>query len=137
MSAIRLLLVEDNDSDVFFFREALRGATIEVELEVCSRGDIALERLTEHRHRKTLPDLLVIDLNLPRMTGLELLKRIQEDPVLSRLPSVVLSSSSAESDVAACYLNGARAYLVKPMDFERLTEMIITMVGFWSHVVRG
>lgn len=131
---MRLLLVEDNEADVFFFQEALREVAEPTELEICVRGDVALEHLETEVAKGRLPDLIVLDLNLPRLSGLEILERLRESPDLAAVPVIIFSSSDARADVSACYARGARAYLVKPMDFEQLSEMIATMVGFWRNV---
>jgi CheY-like chemotaxis protein len=132
---LRLLLVEDNEADVFFFREAVRETRQKVELHVRARADHALEFLAEAPCPEALPQLIVLDLNLPRVTGLEMLDALREVAAWARIPTVVLSSSKAPSDVAEAYRRGARAHLVKPMDYERLAEMVAAVIAFWRQVL--
>ncbi|MFP4540456.1 MAG: response regulator [Opitutales bacterium] len=136
-SDFRLFLAEDNAADVFIFREALCQLTTPTDLEVCSRGDVAQQTLAEAAEKGAPPDLIVLDLNLPRLSGLELLDFLAATPALKSVPAVVLSSSGASSDIAASRGKGARAYLVKPMEYERFVTMVAAMVAFWRFVAKG
>ena len=124
---MKILLVDDSDADVYLFQEAFRGLQNVHELEVARDGEQALQHLHVATGNKYLPALILLDLNLPKMDGFEILRTIRADPKLCAIPVVVFSSSSDRSQVYRAYEMGANAYVVKPMndfvdlvgDFER------------------
>ena len=130
---IEILLVEDNAADARLTREALRIASVEARLRVACDGDEALGVL--RRSRLGLdgprPDLVLLDLNLPGRSGREVLAEIKADADLAALPVVVLTTSDADDDVAACYALHANAYLVKPVDFTRFADAMASLAAFW------
>jgi CheY-like chemotaxis protein len=132
---VRLLLIEDNPGDVGLIREALAPAGSELELAVARDGLEALA-LLERCEAAARPDLILLDLNLPRMDGRELLARLKAHPELRRIPVVVLTSSSAPQDVRRAYDLHANCYLVKPTDFSGLERAVRGIADFWLGIVR-
>jgi chemotaxis family two-component system response regulator Rcp1 len=132
-----LLLVEDNYGDVLLTREAFRGSKLCNNLAVAGDGEEALSMLRRegpHANQAT-PDVILLDLNLPRMDGREVLEAIKLDPKLRRIPVIILSSSKAEVDILKTYDLGANGYIVKPVTFERLQEIVASIESFWFTVV--
>lgn len=125
----RILLIEDNPSDVLFIREALAETGTELHLDVVGDGEKGLEFL---RNEGTdLPDLVIVDINLPRLEGLEVLEEIRHDPNLRRLPVIVLSTSDLDRDIDRAYDLHANAYVVKRHDY---TEIVQAIASFWFSV---
>ena len=114
---IEILLVEDNPADVRLTIEVLKDGRIANNLQVASDGVEALERLrcTGEHGSSTCPDLVLLDLNLPRMDGREVLAKMREDPVLTRIPVIVLTTSSSEEDVLKMYGLHANCFVTKPV----------------------
>lgn len=137
MRPIEILLVEDSPSDVRLTREALSEGKILNTLSVVTDGIEALEFLRKLRQfvDSPRPDLILLDLNLPRMDGREVLREIKEDSDLKRIPVVVLTTSAAESDVDRAYELHANAYIKKPVDLIQFFETIRTLEDFWLAVV--
>jgi two-component system, chemotaxis family, response regulator Rcp1 len=132
-----LLLVEDNYGDVLLVREAFRSAKIRNNLSVARDGEEALKMLRQQGEYgdQTPPDLILLDLNLPRMDGREVLHTIKNDPQLLRIPVIVLTSSKAEIDILKTYELRANGYIVKPVTFDRLQEIVASLEAFWFSVV--
>jgi CheY-like chemotaxis protein len=128
-----ILLVEDNAGDVRLTREALREAEVEVDLVAVPDGEEALAflRLEGEHAGARRPDLVLLDLNLPKRNGLEVLEDIRSDPALRRLPVIMLTTSSAAHDVSACYDRGASSYIVKPLDLDDFTSVVRAIDAFW------
>jgi chemotaxis family two-component system response regulator Rcp1 len=133
----QLLLVEDNSGDVTLTRAAFQDAKVANNLSVARDGEQAMSMLRRegpHAGQPT-PDLILLDLNLPRMDGREVLQAIRSDPTLSRIPVIVLTSSNADMDILKSYDLKANGYIVKPVDFERLQEIVACIESFWFTVV--
>jgi two-component system, chemotaxis family, response regulator Rcp1 len=133
----QLLLVEDNSGDVMLTRAAFQDAKVANNLSVARDGEQAMRMLRRegpHAGQPT-PDLILLDLNLPRMDGREVLQAIRSDPALSRIPVIVLTSSNADMDILKSYDLKANGYIVKPVDFERLQEIVASIESFWFTVV--
>jgi chemotaxis family two-component system response regulator Rcp1 len=127
-----LLLVEDNPNDVLLTREALSGAKLVNALSVAGDGEEALSMLRRQgRHAgKARPDLILLDLNLPRMSGREVLKAIRADPELRRIPVIVMTSSATDIETLDRREICADGYIVKPVNFERLTQIVASIEAF-------
>ena len=134
---IEILLVEDSPSDVRLTREALKEAKVVNMLHVAQDGIEALDFLRkqgEYAGRPS-PDLILLDLNLPRKDGREVLAEIKEDEKLKRIPVVVLTTSRAEEDVVRSYNLHANAFVTKPVDLKQFLEVIHAIEAFWLAVV--
>ena len=137
-TSAQLLLVEDNPGDVRLTREAFESGRIENELHVVPDGTQALDFL--HRRGEYAdaprPDLILLDLNLPRTDGEAVLEELKADPEFRSIPVIVLTSSRAEEDVARSYDLHANAYLTKPVDPDEFIETVRAFEKFWLSVVR-
>jgi CheY-like chemotaxis protein len=127
-----LLLVEDSPSDLALTRHALDQTSVPPTILAASNGEEAMTLL----HNVYPPDLIVLDLNLPRKSGLEVLTELAADPELRRIPVVVLSSSAAQQDVTDAYDRNANAYMVKALDLDAFIAAVQTLQRFWFDFVR-
>ena len=125
-----ILLIEDNPSDVDLTRRALEKSRISNELVVAEDGEAALEYLWREGPNE-LPALTLLDLNLPKLSGLEVLQRIRGDARTRRLPVVILTSSKEEQDLAAGYDLGVNSYIRKPVDFRQFAHCIEQLGLYW------
>lgn len=131
-----VLLVEDNPDDVLLTRRAFMRANLLNPIQAIEDGDKAIAYLAgnppfEDRDRYPMPVLVLLDLKLPRRTGLEVLKWIRSVPTLKPLPVVVLTSSSENTDINSAYDLGANSYLVKPVGFDALFDMVKILQPYW------
>jgi CheY-like chemotaxis protein len=135
---IEILLIEDNPGDVRLTQEALREGKVINNLNVVSDGVAALEFLRRKGPytKATRPDVILLDLNLPRKDGREVLAEIKEDPDLKRIPVVVITSSSAEEDVLRSYNLHANCYISKPVDLEQFVTVVKSIEDFWMGIVK-
>jgi DNA-binding response OmpR family regulator len=136
MSLPPILLVEDDENDVFFFQRAMRKAQIENPLHVARDGREGLNYLAgkapfTDRDQHPLPALLVLDINLPHYTGLEVLQWIREQPAFRTLIVLILTSSSSEVDVREAYTLGANSYLLKPGHPDEMVELLKVVNLYW------
>ncbi|HEY9823176.1 MAG TPA: response regulator [Candidatus Sericytochromatia bacterium] len=131
-----ILLVEDNPQDVLLIQRAFRKANLSVPLQVVGDGEAAVQYLSGQepygdRSCYPLPLLILLDLKLPRKSGTEVLAWLQQQPVLKRLPVVVLTSSREYADINNVYDLGANAYMVKPVAFDNLVDIVKTLNMHW------
>lgn len=131
-----LLLVEDDPNDIMLFRRAKDKTNLANPLQVVEDGEAAVAYLSGQdqyadRNRYPLPALVLLDLKLPRKSGLEVLAWLRKQPGLRRLPVVVMTSSKESTDVGLAYDLGANSYLVKPVAFDNLLEMIKALGLYW------
>jgi len=133
-----ILLVEDNAGDVRLTREALRDAKVHLDLHVVSDGIEAMNFL--HRRgvyaKSPRPDLILLDLNLPKKDGREVLEEIKTNPLLKTIPVIVLTTSSSATDIDRSYQLQANCYVSKPMDLEGFLEVVRSIDGFWLSAVK-
>jgi two-component system response regulator len=134
-----ILLVEDNPADVKITQRALKESGLAVELIVVRDGQEAVDYLLRQgAHQGTshwrVPDLILLDVNLPRMTGREVLERLRGTPSLRTVPVVVLTTSRCEEDVQQMYAAGANTYIEKPQDFQRFIQILQTIHRYWLDV---
>ena len=137
MRPIEILLVEDSPTDVLLAQEALEHAKVLNTLHVASDGVEALAFLRREAgyENATRPDLILLDLNLPRKDGREVLAEIKADENLKRVPVVVLTTSKAEEDVHRAYGLHANCYVTKPVDFEQFADVVKAIETFWFTIV--
>jgi len=133
-----VLVVEDNPTDVMLIRRAFAKA-VGNPLQIVSNGDVAVQYLAgegpyRDRTEFPLPAVVLLDLKLPRRSGLEVLEWVRSQPSLRRLPIVVLTSSNQSRDINSAYDLGANSYLVKPVDFDDLKEMIAKIHVYWINL---
>jgi CheY-like chemotaxis protein len=136
---VEILLVEDNPGDVRLTEEAFKELRITNELHVVTDGPDALDFMFGRDGYESTPavDLVLLDLNLPRMDGVEVLREIKSDPDLKRTPVIILTSSSAEEDVVRSYENYTNAYVTKPIDPNQFVDVIRSLEEFWFTIVRS
>jgi CheY-like chemotaxis protein len=132
-----ILLVEDNPADVRLTQEALVNGKVQHELHIARDGveAIAFLRREEPFRKSPRPDLILLDLNLPRKDGRETLAEIKSDPDLMRIPVIILTSSQAEEDILKTYNLYANGYIVKPVDLEQFFRVIKQIKKFWMSIV--
>jgi CheY-like chemotaxis protein len=135
---VDILLVEDNAGDARLMKEALAEAKVRNRLHVVTDGVEALAYLRRQQPfaGAERPDLILLDLNLPRQDGRQVLAEIKKDEELRRIPVVILSSSQAEADVARAYDLHANCYITKPLDVEQLITVVRSIEDFWLTIVR-
>ena len=128
---VQMLLVEDNPADVFLLEAALETSTVSIELSTARDGVAALEHLRGGAEHAALPDLVLLDLNMPRMNGFDVLAAVRAEPALAHLVVVVFTTSNAPADVKRAYTLRANSYVSKPASFEGFTQLIRQLEGFW------
>lgn len=135
---VEILLVEDNPGDIDLTLEALEEARVRNTVAVVEDGVEALRYLRREGEYGDVrrPDLVLLDLNLPKKDGREVLEEIKADPSLRRIPVVVLTTSDSEKDVLDSYERHAAAYIVKPVNFEQFADVVRSIEGFWLTVVQ-
>ena len=136
--AIEILLVEDSAADVRLTIEALKEAKVANRLNVVDDGVKAMDFLHQRNGYADAPrpDLILLDLNLPRMDGREVLAQIKADPALRRIPIVVLTTSSAHDDILKAYELHANCYITKPVDFRQFMVVVKAIEDFWLTIVK-
>jgi len=135
---VEVLLAEDNPGDVMLTKKALKRGKLANNLHVVTDG---VEALAFLRHQGEYadaprPDLVLLDLNMPRKDGQEVLEELKNDPELRRIPVVILTSSESEEDIVKSYELNANAYLTKPVDFDGFVEIVDRLEDFWFQVVK-
>lgn len=135
---IEILLIEDSRTDILLMREALEYNKILNPMRVVEDGESALEYLGRKGRfaSASRPGLILLDLNLPRIDGKTLLHHIKADPELAKIPVVVLTTSQAEEDIVRSYQLHANCYITKPVEFEKLVEVVRILNDFWFGLVK-
>jgi two-component system, chemotaxis family, response regulator Rcp1 len=138
MSEIHILLVEDNEGDIVLTLEALREAKLKNNISVVRDGEEALQFLYKEGKfaDEETPQLILLDINLPKTDGKEVLQRIKYDPDLKKIPVVILTTSSSEKDILEAYNNHANCYITKPVDLDKFIQVIHTVEDFWISIVQ-
>jgi two-component system response regulator len=135
---IEVLLVEDNPGDVRLTREALKEGRVWCSLQVVEDGEAALAFVRQQGvyTNAPRPDIILLDLNLPKIDGREVLSNIKADPDLKRIPVVILTTSQAEEDILKAYNLNANCYITKPVDFEQFLKVVRLIQEFWLTIVK-
>lgn len=132
-----ILIVDDNSTDLMLMREAFADTKLNAVLHTASNGEEAmkfLRRVGEHSAAPR-PDLIILDLNMPRKNGHEVLSEIKNDPLLLRIPVIILTTSQAEDDVSRAYAEHANCYIRKPVDYEEFEKVMAVIERFWFGTV--
>lgn len=137
VSSVEVLLVEDNPGDIRLIQEVFKEAKIKNLLHVARDGEEAMKMLRmEDENLTRLPDLILLDLNLPKKDGRDVLKEIKKDDSLKCIPVVVLTSSIRDEDLIETYKNNANCYIAKPGDLNQLIKVVENIGEFWLDIVR-
>lgn len=131
---IELLLVEDNEDDIELTKEAFSETHLKLNLHVAQDGIEALDFLRDSEN--PIPDLILLDLNMPRKDGRETLAELKADPHLKRIPVIILTTSDADADVLSAYDQNANSYIVKPVDFDQFLKVMHILEEFWFTIVK-
>lgn len=135
---IKILLVEDNEGDIVLTTQALKKANVTNGINVAKDGDEAIKYLRKegkYENAET-PDLILLDINLPKMDGMEVLAEIKKDEILKCIPVVILTTSDSENDIVKSYNNHANCYITKPVDFRKFMEVVEMIKEFWISIVK-
>ncbi|OOG76527.1 response regulator [Algoriphagus sp. A40] len=135
---IKILLVEDNEGDILLTTEALQDCKVANELKVLRDGCEALHfLLTQSRHSlNELPDLILLDINLPKKTGHEVLESVKNHPDLKHIPIIILTTSSSEMDIHRAYQDHANCYIIKPLEVNDFLNVTSKIEEFWLTIAR-
>lgn len=135
---ISILLVEDNPGDVELTEDALRRSKMATEVSVMTDGEDAMAYLRQQcgHGDETFPDLILLDLNLPKKDGMEVLKEVRQDPALKHIPVVILTTSEAEKDILTSYQLGANCFISKPVDLNEFRKVVESIDDFWFTIVK-
>ncbi|HLF47673.1 MAG TPA: response regulator [Chitinophagaceae bacterium] len=135
---IEILLVEDNEGDVVLTLEALQEAKVYNHVHVVRDGEEAIKFLKKQApyQEAVTPDIILLDINLPKMDGKEVLTEIKKDNRLKTIPVVILTTSEAEKDISYAYHHHANCYITKPVDFSKFMEVVQSIKNFWISIVQ-
>jgi len=138
ISPIQILLVEDSPGDINLTIEALRGARVANQLSIVRDGEEAMAFLRQEESYENVPrpDLILLDLNLPKKDGREVLTDIKGDPDLEMIPVIIMTTSAAQDDIVSSYRHHAASFVTKPVDFSEFLEAVRSIEGFWLSIVR-
>ena len=138
VSPIEILLVEDNPGDARLAREALAGSKLKLQIHEVNDGEAAIAFIQRKcpYHDMPRPDLILLDLNLPKKDGREVLTEIKSCPEFQHIPVVVLTSSKAEEDILRAYKLHANCYITKPIDLQQLQRVVTQIQEFWFTIVK-
>jgi len=136
-TAISVMLVDDNPADIELTKDTLEEGKLRLSIVTAADGQYALERLDANLERgEPLPDLILLDLNMPRLDGREFLTQLRQREEFKALPVVVLTSSDAEQDIVRSYALGANCYVNKPVGLEQFQEIVHSVERFWLTIVK-
>jgi CheY-like chemotaxis protein len=135
MKSIHILLVEDNEGDILLTTESLEESKIINKITVIKDGSAAIEYFKELKEDSNKPDLVLLDINLPKKNGQEVLLYIKQHPLHSSTPVIMLTTSSAERDILLAYQNNANCYITKPVEIGEFINAITKIQDFWINIV--
>jgi len=135
---IGILLVEDNEGDIRLAKEALSVSKVKNRLSIVKDGETAIKYLKKEGEYNSIqsPDLILLDLNLPKIDGHEVLKWIKTNEELKVIPVVILTTSQAKEDIIESYSNHANSFITKPINWEQFIEVVRSIENFWLSIVR-
>lgn len=138
MNEIQILLVEDNEGDILLTLEAFKELKVKSKVDVVKDGAEAIEFLKRQGQYadSPAPHLILLDINMPRLNGIEVLDFIKNDEKLKKIPVVMLTTSSSESDITACYEKSANCFITKPLDFDSFVDVVQSIELFWFRVAQ-
>ena len=138
MNPIEVLLVEDSEADAVMVEETLLDSKLRMNLSVVHDGVEAMQYLRKEGvyQSRRIPDLVILDLNLPKKDGREVLAEIKEDDRFKQIPVVVLTTSSAEEDIVRSYKLHANCYITKPLDFDQFAKIVANIESFWFTIAK-
>jgi chemotaxis family two-component system response regulator Rcp1 len=138
LNLITILLVEDNPGDVRLVQEIFQDGKIYNRLQIARDGEQAMDFIRQRGDFKDAPrpDLILLDLNLPKKNGAEVLEEIKNDPILHSIPIIILTASKAEEDIARAYDHYANCYLTKPIDLNQFISVVQQIKTFWLSIVQ-
>lgn len=134
---MHLLLVEDNEGDILLTTEALEASKVLNEVSIVRNGKLALDFVFKKNGYEDVksPDVILMDINLPLKSGIEVLEILKSDESTKHIPIIILTTSSSESDIMKSYNNHANAYIVKPVDVSEFLEAVLSLEDFWLNIV--
>ncbi|MFZ5971351.1 MAG: response regulator [Bacteroidota bacterium] len=138
MKPFHILLVEDNEGDIFLTTQVLRDYTVVTDISVKKDGDAAIQFLNEQTALgpSHLPDLILLDINLPKKNGLEVLAHIKNTEVLKQTPVIIFTTSSSDRDIRLSYQNHANSFVTKPIEIDHFLKIMSGLKGFWAEIVQ-
>ncbi len=133
----RILLIEDNPGDIKLFEEAIISEEINVNLDIVEDGEKAIQYYEDCKASgfEEAPNLIISDLNIPKINGMEVIKTYKSDPIFKAIPIIVLSTSNLDSDIKECYSSGVNAFLVKPIGIDEFFDLVSLIDSFWLQKV--
>jgi len=138
MSEVQILLVEDNEGDILLTLEAFKELKVKNSVAVVKDGEEAIEFLKKQGQYtgSIMPHLILLDINMPKLNGIEVLDFIKKDEKLRRIPVVMLTTSSSDIDIAACYDKSANCFITKPLDFGKFLNVVEAIESFWFTIAQ-
>jgi two-component system, chemotaxis family, response regulator Rcp1 len=138
LNSIDILLIEDNLGDIRWVREAFKKGKLPTNIYVAEDGQAGLDYLhkTHEFEKAVTPDLVLLDLNLPKKDGRVVLKEIKENPRLKQIPVIILTTSSTPQDISRSYENYASGYITKPVGFDQMMQVVSAVEDFWFNIVK-
>jgi len=136
MKNVHILLVEDNEGDILLTVEALEEGRIANVIEIARDGQEAIDKLEIDLKNNQLPDLILLDINLPKLNGHEVLEKLKKNENFKHIPVIILSTSSSEIDILKSYSNHANCFITKPVEIEDFVKAIESIEDFWFSIVK-
>lgn len=130
MNTLHLLLIEDDEIEQMKFQRIVSKFNINHKVSLANNGEEALQLISD---KKCIPDLILLDLNMPKMNGLDFLKQFKEHKSLTYIPIIILTTSNNHQEIKKCYSEGASGYLIKPLKYEAYTAKINALISYWEH----
>ncbi len=136
MKPIRILLAEDNEGDILLIQDSFSDAKVAIQMDVVKNGEKAIEYLQDKSTEHRLPDIVLLDINLPRKSGIEVLKFVKLSDELKHIPVIILTTSSSEKDINEAYDNYVNCYITKPVSADKFIEVVSKIEDFWISIVK-